>query len=182
MFENDSCFELRYSGASFRRSRARTGTAGSILLEDFPRYWAIRFVLAILSFPRPCWTLSWSELPCVATPPVQIQDALADFVETHEFAMHARIVRGVYAKRLEIVKKRLQRASAAAFRHSEPLGGLYLVVYLDTPFRRSDDQRSGATVEGMPVRPLSRYYLAKTSTMAGLFWLWFRMPSGPFHR
>jgi GntR family transcriptional regulator / MocR family aminotransferase len=89
----------------------------------------------------------------------QVQEALADFIEEHEFAVHARNVRSLYAKRLELLK-RAAKAHMPQLGVSEPLGGLHIVFHLD---RRADAAAicESAVAEGIPVRPLSQYHLRK---------------------
>jgi len=92
-------------------------------------------------------------------PSRQLQDAIAEFVDEHEYAFHARNVRGVYADRLEIVRRSCQEA-LPQFSISEPNGGLFVVLCTDHPF---DDVSAcnEAAAEGISARPLSRYFVSR---------------------
>ena len=93
-------------------------------------------------------------------PPRQLQDAVAEFVDEHEYAFHARNVRGVYADRRETVV-RACRDCLPQFSVLEPNGGLFVVLRTDRSF---DDVAAcnEASQEGIPVRPLSRYFVSRT--------------------
>lgn len=157
VIENDSCFELRYSGASLYSIQGQDRNSRVIHYGGFPEILGDSVRVGYLVVPATLLD-TFLEMSCrAATPPVQIQDALAEFVETHEFSMHARIVRGVYARRLEIVRSACKE-HLRGLPTSEPLGGLYLVVYLND-LRHEAKISEAAQKEGMPVRPLSRYYL-----------------------
>ncbi|HUO91386.1 MAG TPA: PLP-dependent aminotransferase family protein [Rhizomicrobium sp.] len=91
-------------------------------------------------------------------PSRQLQDAIAEFVDEHEYAFHARNVRGAYADRLETARRSF-REVLPELSVSEPNGGLFVVVCADHPF---DDVSAcnEAAAEGIPVRPLSRYFIS----------------------
>ena len=157
IIENDSCFELRYSGASLYSIQGQDRDGRVIHYGGFPEVLGESVRVGYLVVPATLLD-TFLEMSCrAATPPVQIQDALAEFVETHEFSVHARTVRGVYARRLDLVRNACKE-HLKGFPTSEPLGGLYLVIYLND---RGCEARvsEAAQKEGIPVRPLSRYFL-----------------------
>jgi GntR family transcriptional regulator / MocR family aminotransferase len=160
IFENDACFELRYSGASVRSIQGQDKDGRVIYYGGFPETLGSSLRVGYLVVPESLLDAFVETSRRVSSTPVpQVQEALADFIEEHEFAVHARNVRGLYAKRLELIK----RASKVHLPHlvvSEPLGGLHIVFHLD----RGADAFAicdVASAEGIPVRPLSQYYLRK---------------------
>ena len=160
IFENDTCFELRYSGANLRSIQGQDKDGRVIYYGGFPETLGSSVRVGYLVVPESLLDTFLETSRRVAGMPVpQVQEALADFIEEHEFAVHARNVRGLYAKRLELIK----RASKVHLPHlgmSEPLGGLHIVFHLD----RGTNSLSIceiASAEGIPVRPLSQYYLQK---------------------
>jgi GntR family transcriptional regulator/MocR family aminotransferase len=89
-------------------------------------------------------------------PAAQIQEGLAGFIDEHEYAVHARNVRTVYAKRLEVLKQACS-SFLPEFSVSEPLGGLHLVISLDERFDESA-LCAQAVAQGLPIAPLSLFY------------------------
>ena len=162
IFENDTCFELRYSGGSLRSIQGQDKDGRVIYYGGFPETLGNSVRVGYLVVPESLLDAFVETSRRVSGTPVpQVQEALADFIEEHEFAVHARNVRGLYAKRLELIK----RASKVHMPHlgiSEPLGGLHIVFHLD----RGTDALSICEIaapEGIPVRPLSQYYLKKSA-------------------
>ena len=160
VFENDTCFELRYSGGSLRSIQGQDKDGRVIYYGGFPETLGSSVRVGYLVVPESLLDAFLETSRRVSGTPVpQLQEALADFIEEHEFAVHARNVRGLYARRLELIK----RASKVHLPHpgiSEPLGGLHIVFHLDS----GTDAISIceiAAAEGIPVRPLSQYYLQK---------------------
>ncbi|HKD20841.1 MAG TPA: PLP-dependent aminotransferase family protein [Rhizomicrobium sp.] len=160
LFENDMCFELRYCGASLRSIQGQDRDGRVIYYGGFSEILGNSVRIGYLVVPK---TLrdAFVEIGrrTSSTPAFQMQDALADFIEEHEFSGHARSVRSLYATRLETVK-RACKDHLPQFIASEPLGGLHVVLY----HQRGRDVSAiceTAAAEGIPVRPLSRYYLQK---------------------
>jgi GntR family transcriptional regulator/MocR family aminotransferase len=160
VFENDTCFELRYSGGSLRSIQGEDKDGRVIYYGGFQETLGSSVRVGYLVVPASLLdAFVETNRRMAGTPVPQVQEALADFIEEHEFAVHARNVRGLYAKRLELIK----RASKIHLPHlgmSEPTGGLHIVFHLD----RGTDAAAIceiASAEGLPVRPLSQYYLRK---------------------
>lgn len=160
IFENDTFFELRYSGASLRSIQGQDKDGRVIYYGGFAETLGSSVRVGYLVVPESLLDAFLETSRRVAGTPVpQVQEALADFIEEHEFAVHARNVRSLYAKRLELIK----RASKIHLPHlgmSEPLGGLHIVFHLE----RETEAKAIceiASAEGIPVRPLSQYYLRR---------------------
>jgi len=160
LFENDTCFELRYGGGSLRSIQGQDRDGRVIYYGGFPETLGSSVRVGYLVVPQSLIEPFVEVSRRVAGTPVpQVQDALADFIEEHEFAVHARNVRSLYAKRLEFLK-RACRIHLPQIGISEPLGGLHVVFHLDS---RADATAicETASAEGIPIRPLSQYYLHK---------------------
>jgi len=95
----------------------------------------------------------------IASPPgAHEQDALADFLDSHEYAAHVRNARALFAGRLELIK-RACRGSFDSMAMSEPLGGLHAVLQ---PREAGFDEAQicdAAIRTGLPVRALSSFYI-----------------------
>ena len=160
VFENDTCFELRYSGASLRAIQGEDKDGRVIYYGGFPETLGSSVRVGYLVVPESLLDpFVETNRRLSGTPVPQVQEALADFIEEHEFAVHARNVRSLYAKRLELLK-RAAKVHMPQLGVSEPLGGLHVVFHLD---RHADALAicEAAVAEGIPVRPLSQYYLRK---------------------
>jgi GntR family transcriptional regulator/MocR family aminotransferase len=162
IFENDTCFELRYSGASLRSIQGQDRDGRVIYYGGFPETLGSSVRVGYLVVPESLLDAFVETSRRLSSMPVpQVQEALADFIEEHEFAVHARNVRGLYAKRLDLLK----RAAKVHLPHlgiSEPLGGLHVVFHLE----RDVDAFAiceAASAEGIQVRPLAQYYLRKSA-------------------
>jgi GntR family transcriptional regulator/MocR family aminotransferase len=160
LFENDSCFELRYCGASLRSIQGQDKDGRVIYYGGFSEILGNSVRIGYLVVPKMLRD-AFVEIGrrTSSMPAFQMQDALADFIEEHEFSGHARSIRSLYATRLETVK-RACKDHLPQFAASEPLGGLHIVLY----HNRGRDLGAiceTASAEGIPVRPLSRYYLQK---------------------
>ena len=160
LFENDACFELRYCGASLRSIQGQDKDGRVIYYGSFSEILGNSVRVGYLVVPRMLLdTFVEIGRRTASLPAFQMQDALADFIEEHEFSGHARSIRSLYATRLETVK-RACKDHLPHFIASEPLGGLHVVLY----HNRGRDLGAvceAASAEGIPVRPLSRYYLQK---------------------
>src|SRR5271170_3105642 len=149
LFENDTCFELRYGGGSLRSIQGQDKDGRVIYYGGFPETLGSSVRVGYLVVPQSLVDPFLEVSRRVAGTPVpQVQDALADFIEEHEFAVHARSVRSLYAKRLELLK----RACKIHLPHigiSEPMGGLHVVFHLDS---RADATAicETASAEGIP--------------------------------
>jgi GntR family transcriptional regulator / MocR family aminotransferase len=160
LFENDTCFELRYSGASLRSIQGQDRDGRVIYYGGFSEILGNSVRMGYLVIPKALLE-AFVEIArrTSSMPAFQMQDALADFIEEHEFSVHARNVRSLYATRLEAVK-RACRDHLPLFVASEPVGGLHVVLY----HKRERDVVpicEAASREGIPVRPLSQYYMEK---------------------
>lgn len=158
VFENDTYCELRYSGARLSSMQGMDADGRVIYYGGFMETLGNSVNVGYLVVPPPL-TDAFVEVGrrISNAPPLQVQDALAEFIEDHEYAVHARNVRSVFAKRLEIVKQAC-KGHLPQLATSEPNGGLFVSLYCGSRF---DDVSvcERAMAEGIPVRPLSRYYL-----------------------
>jgi GntR family transcriptional regulator/MocR family aminotransferase len=162
LFENDINFELRYSGASLRSIQGQDRDGRVIYYGGFPETLGSSVRVGYLVVPQPLVDAFVEVSRRVSGTPVpQVQDALAEFIEEHEYAVHARNVRGLYAKRLELVK-RAAKVHMPGIGISEPLGGLHIVFQLDRQHNAVAISEAAST-EGIPVRPLSQFYIRKQS-------------------
>lgn len=160
VFENDTFFELRYSGASLRSLQGQDRDGRVIYYGGFAETLGNSVRVGYLVVPESLRDAFVEVNYRAANSPVpQVQEALADFIEEHEFAMHARNVRVYYAKRLETVK-RVCKAHLPQLEISEPMGGLHVVLYLDREFDALSICKA-ALAEGIPVHPLSQFRLRK---------------------
>lgn len=160
LFENDTHFELRYSGASLRSLQGQDKDGRVIYYGGFVETLGNSVRVGYLVVPDTLREAFVEIGRRVANAPVpQVQEALAEFIDEHEFAVHARNVRGCYAKRLELVKRAL-KTHLPQMEVSEPMGGLHVVLYAD----RQHDAAAisdAAYAEGIPVHRLSQFYLEK---------------------
>ncbi len=157
VFENDSYCELRYSGARVRAIQGQDTESRVIYYGSFFETLSSAIGGGFLVVPLPLVDAFVEVSRRLRHQPApQIQEGLAGFIDEHEFAMHARSVRAVFAKRLELLKQACA-ACLPGFGISEPLGGLHLVVSLD---ERYDESAvcAQACAQGLPVAPLSLFY------------------------
>lgn len=160
VFENDTHFELRYSGANLRSLQGQDKDGRVIYFGGFAETLGNSVRVGYLVVPESLLDAFVEVGHRVANAPApQVLEALADFVEEHEFAIHARNLRADYAKRLEHTK-RACKLQLPQLEMSEPQGGLHLVLYLDRQFDIAAICKA-ATADGIPVRPLSQFYLDK---------------------
>lgn len=158
VFEDDTYCELRYSGARTASIQGLDKEGRVIYYSGFLETLGNSVNVGYLVVP-PSLVDAFAEVArrMAIAPPVQMREALAEFVEEHEYAVHARTVRSVTAKRLELVKQAF-KAHLPGLAMSEPRGGLFLVLHTGAAI---DDVAvcNEAAAEGVPVRPLSRYFL-----------------------
>ena len=157
VFENDAYCELRYSGARLSSIQGLDGDGQVVYYSGFMETLGDSMNVGYLVVPLGLKD-AFVEVNrrSAAAPPQHLQEAIAEFVEEHEYAFHARNVRGVYAERLEIVKQAC-KDFLPDVPTSEPNGGLFVVLRCGDRF---DDVAlcAEAAAEGVPVRPLSRYF------------------------
>jgi GntR family transcriptional regulator/MocR family aminotransferase len=85
--------------------------------------------------------------------------AIAEFVETSQYAMHVKKLRAAYAQRLKLIVETCQALLPDAV-VNEPNGGLHLTVNL--PHQASANRVSEIAAEqGLAVVPLARFSLRK---------------------
>jgi GntR family transcriptional regulator/MocR family aminotransferase len=168
IFENDAYCELRYCGARLSSIQGLDGDGQVVYYSGFMETLGDSMNVGYLVVPEALRDAFVEMNRRIANaPPPQLQEAVAEFVEEHEYAFHARNVRGVYAERLEAVKQACKDL-LPDFPTSEPNGGLFVVLRCSDHF---DDVAicAEATAEGVPVRPLSRYYAARASERGVVF-------------
>jgi len=157
VFECDSCGELRYAGGRIKSLFGLDADRRVIYYGDFFQTLGIFANVGYLVVPLSLCDV-FHEIGCLtsAAPPAPLLDAIAEFVEENDYAAHTRIVRSVYAKRLELVKSACRQMLPQAI-VSEPFGGLHVVLQ----FRKGFDEAAvadAAAAEGLPVRCLSHFY------------------------
>jgi GntR family transcriptional regulator/MocR family aminotransferase len=160
VFECDSCGELRYAGGRIKSLYGLHTDERVIHYGGFFETLGGFVNVGYLVVPRSLRDVFY-EFGCraVTSPPAPLLEAIAEFIEENEYATHTRAVRGVYARRLDLVK-RVCRDTLPGAVISEPLGGLHVVLQFDEGF----DERAvseAATTENLPVRSLSQYYQQK---------------------
>jgi GntR family transcriptional regulator/MocR family aminotransferase len=90
--------------------------------------------------------------------------AIAEFIETSQYAMHVKKLRAAYAQRLKLIVETCQALLPDAV-VNEPNGGLHLTVNL--PHQTSANRVSEVAAEqGLAVVPLARFSLRKQSENA----------------
>jgi len=168
VFENETYSELRYRGSRFSSIQGLDEDDQVVYCGGFTETLGNSVNVGYLVVP-PALKEAFAEVSrrISNAPPRQLLDAVAEFVEEHEYAFHARNVRGVYAERLEIVKQAV-RDYLPQFSASEPDGGLFVVLRADPAF---DDVSTcdEAALAGLPVRPLSRYYVSRNAERGIVF-------------
>lgn len=159
VLENDTCGQLRYSGSSVRSLQGLDTDGRVIHYGGFFDTLGVHVNAGYLVVPpslRDCFAEVRRRISNVPGP--ALLDALAEFIDEHEYAVHARSVRNLYAKRLEFVK-RVCRTQFPDFDISEPQGGLHLVLRCDDGGFDETSVCAGAVEEELPVRALSHYFL-----------------------
>ena len=160
VFENEAYCELRYGGARLSSIQGLDEDGQVVYFGGFTETLGNSVDVGYLVVP-PALVEAFVEMSrrISNAPPRQLQDAVAEFVDEHEYAFHARNVRGVYSDRLEAVV-RACRDCLPQFSISEPNGGLFVVLRTERSF---DDVAAckDASQEGIPVRPLSRYFVSR---------------------
>jgi GntR family transcriptional regulator/MocR family aminotransferase len=168
IFENDAYCELRYCGARLGSIQGLDGDGQVVYFSGFMETLGDSMNIGYLVVPDALKDAFVEMNRRIANaPPPQLQEAVAEFVEEHEYAFHARNVRSVYAERLETVKQAC-REFLPDFPTSEPNGGLF--VLLRCPDRFDDVAICAeAMAEGVPARPLSRFFAARTPERGVVF-------------
>jgi GntR family transcriptional regulator/MocR family aminotransferase len=168
VFENEAYCELRYGGVRLSSIQGLDEDGQVVYYGGFTETLGNSIDVGYLVVP-PALGEAFVEVSrrISNAPPRQLQDAVAEFVDEHEYAFHARNVRGVYADRLETVM-RACRDFLPQFSALEPNGGLFVVLRTDRSF---DDVAActEASREGIPVRPLSRYFVSRSMERGVVF-------------
>lgn len=168
VFENDMFCELRYSGARLRAIQGMDGEDRVIYYGGFAETLGNSVNVGYLVVPNSLVDAFVEvSLRLSNAPPPQVQDALAEFLDEHEYAMHARTVRSVFARRLEIVKEAC-RTHLPRVVTSEPHGGLFLVLQFGDAFDEVAIWEAAAA-DGIPVSPLSHYNLRRGAARGLVF-------------
>jgi GntR family transcriptional regulator/MocR family aminotransferase len=92
------------------------------------------------------------------TPEAWILAAIAEFVETGQYAMHAKKMRAAYAQRLKLVVQTCRTLLPEA-QIGEPHGGIHLTLNL--PVHVSAYEVAAVADHGVPMAPLARFSLRK---------------------
>ena len=168
VFENEAYCELRYGGARLSSIQGLDEDGQVVYYGGFTETLGNSVDVGYLVVP-PALGDAFVEMSrrISNVPARQLQDAVAEFVDEHEYAFHARNVRGVYADRLETVMRACSDSlpQCPVF---EPNGGLFVVLRTDHSF---DDVAAcnEASREGIPVRPLSRYFVSRPAEHGVVF-------------
>ena len=180
VFENDAYSELRYSGARLASLQGMDEDERVIYYSGFTETLGNSVAVGYLVVP-PALVDVFAEVGRRAAnaPPSQILDALAEFIEEHEYAVHARNVRSVFAKRMETAKQAF-KAFLPVLPTSEPHGGLFVTVHcderIDVPSLCRDAAAEGLFVRPLP--PISSLRPRRTASCSGSA----RCPSAPSGR
>jgi GntR family transcriptional regulator / MocR family aminotransferase len=168
VFENEAYCELRYGGQRLSSIQGLDEDGQVIYYGGFTETLGNSVDVGYLVVPLALRDV-FVEMSrrASAAPPRQLQEAVAEFVDEHEYAFHARNVRGVYADRLGLVRAAC-REYLPQFSISEPNGGLFVVLRTDVPL---DDAAicNDAAAEGIPARPLSRYCMSRSAESGLVF-------------
>lgn len=89
---------------------------------------------------------------------VQVQDALAEFIEEGHFAAHVRRMNRLYRERRDYLVEALTAAAGDRLSVASPSGGMQLLAYLG---KGLDDCKLTARLNeaGVTARPLSRFFV-----------------------
>jgi GntR family transcriptional regulator/MocR family aminotransferase len=168
VFENEAYCEMRYGGVRLSSIQGLDEDGQVVYYGGFTETLGNSVDVGYLVVP-PALREAFVEMGrrISNAPARQLQDAVAEFVDEHEYAFHARNVRGVYADRLEVVM-RACRDCLPQFSVFEPNGGLFIVLRMDHSF---DDVAAchEASRDGIPVKPLSRYFVSRTMERGVVF-------------
>lgn len=168
VFENEAYCELRYGGARLSSIQGLDEDGQVVYYGGFTETLGNSIDVGYLVAP-PALVDAFVEIGRRVSnaPPRQLQDAVAEFVDEHEYAFHARNVRGVYADRLDTVMRACSDC-LPQLSVSEPNGGLFVTLRTDQTF---DDIAAcnEAARDGIPVRPLSRYFVSRTAQRGIVF-------------
>lgn len=161
VLENDTYGQLRYSGSCLRSIQG-LDTDGRVIhfgsfFETLGNHVNVGYLVVPTSL-RDCFAEVKRRISNVLAPPVL--DAIAEFIDEHQYALHARNVRNLYAKRLDLAK-RACRARFSKLSVSEPQGGLHLVLQCAQGRINEASICAAAAAEDLPVRALSHYFLRK---------------------
>ena len=168
VFENETHCETRYGGVRLTSIQGLDEEGMVVYYGGFAETLGNSVDAGYLVVP-PALRDAFVEMSrrTASVPARQLQDALAEFVDEHEYAFHARNIRGVYAERLEAVMRACKELLP---QHAvcEPNGGLFVVL---RPNPSIDDVAvcSEAAAEGVPVRPLSRYFVSRAEESGIVF-------------
>lgn len=168
VFENEAYCELRYDGIRLSSIQGLDEYGRVVYYGGFTETLGNSVDVGYLVVP-PALGEAFVEISrrISNVPARQLQDAVAEFVDEHEYAFHARNVRGIYADRLDTVI-RACRECLPQFSVADPNGGLFVVLRTERPL---DDVAicNEAAAEGIPVRPLSRYFVSCTAERGIVF-------------
>ena len=168
VFENEAHCEMRYGGLRLNSIQGLDDDGQVVYFGGFTETLGNSVDVGYLVVP-PALGEAFGEISrrISNAPARQLQDAVAEFVDEHEYAVHARNVRSIYVNRLEAVM-RACRDGLPQFSALEPNGGLFVVLRTDRSF---DDVAvcNEASREGVPVSPLSRYFLSRTTERGIVF-------------
>jgi GntR family transcriptional regulator / MocR family aminotransferase len=168
VFENEAYCELRYDGIRLSSIQGLDEYGRVVYYGGFTETLGNSVDVGYLVVPSVLGEAFIEMSRRISNAPArQLQDAVAEFVDEHEYAFHARNVRGVYADRLETVM-RACRDCLPQFSVADPNGGLFVVLRTERPL---DDVAicNEAAAEGIPVRPLSRYFVSRAAARGIVF-------------
>ena len=168
VFENEAYCEMRYGGVRLSSIQGLDEDGMVVYYGGFTETLGNSVDIGYLVAP-PALRDAFVEMGrrMANAPSRQLQEAVAEFVDEHEYAFHARNVRGVYADRRDAVL-RACKEFLPQYTVSEPNGGLFAVLRAARPF---DDigACNEAAAEGVPVRPLLRYFISRAAERGIVF-------------
>jgi len=157
IFECDSRWELSFTGTRIRAIQGRDPSAPVLyfgsLNESLGPHIRAGYIVVPQQFIEP---FSQMAQRVANGPDSFILGALANYLQSSDYAVHARKVRLIYAQRskaiADAIRSRIKGVSCA-----EPCGGLQLAIHFDEPI----DERAmcrAAAARGLSVAALTQYY------------------------
>ncbi|RJS93698.1 PLP-dependent aminotransferase family protein [Salinisphaera sp. Q1T1-3] len=157
--EDDYDSELRYVSSPLACLQGLAGGAPVIYLGTFSKTLFPALQLGYIVVPRALISrFRRANARLFREEDPALQAALADFMNSGEFAAHIRKMRRCYRRRQAALREALAPATNAGLRLSSGAAGLHLVAYLDSIAQETRLVDEGAAV-GVSLARLSTYFI-----------------------
>jgi GntR family transcriptional regulator/MocR family aminotransferase len=158
IFENDMYGELTYSGLRLQAIQGQDPLGQVLYFGSLTETLGPHIRMGFLVVPAPLVESFQAMAQRVSYGPEQfILSAVARLLEENRYAMHVRLIRSKYAKRMQtmiqVCRTHLRSASVI-----EPLGGLHVALRFEQALNEAG-LCVQAAAQGLAVSPLSRFYL-----------------------